>query len=56
MVWTNTLYAMWTRSKQKLTLDDKLDENTNPNNSTRRKIKVRKNNYEKQLKLEISAN
>ena len=26
MVWTNTLYAMWTRSKQKLTLDDKLDE------------------------------
>ena len=38
--------------KQKMKLDD--SGNTNPNN-TRWKKKIRKNNYEKQLKLEISA-
>ena len=38
--------------QQKLTLDD--SGNTNPNN-TRWKKRIRKNNYEKQLKLEISA-
>lgn len=43
---------MCTRSNKNYKLDD--SGNTNPNN-TRWKKKIRKNNYEKQLKLEISA-